>query len=208
MAATGTYHHGDLRRAMITTATEVLEEGGPERLSMREVARRAGVSSAAPYNHFDGKQGLLAAVATAGFEDLAASQRAAAAGPDALAAMGVDYVAAALARPQRFRLMFGTGIEDWSAHPDLAAAKSAAVEPLVAVIARDLLPGAPTTAVDTAKVTLWSLVHGLATLLVEGSLAAPAPVDGLVRDALALGVAGVQSAADIPPSTNTSAPLR
>jgi AcrR family transcriptional regulator len=170
------YHHGDLRRALVDAAIVLLERGGPERLSLREVARAAGVSQSAPYNHFAGKQDLLAWLATTGFRELEASQAAIAAadGPadGRLVDLGVDYLRAALARPQLYRLMFGTGIEDWSAHPALVGAKGASADPLKAAIARYLSGSAQPDGevVDTAMVVLWSLVHGLASLSIDGSL--------------------------------------
>jgi AcrR family transcriptional regulator len=195
----GGYHHGDLKRALVAAAIPLLERVGPERLSLRAVARVAGVSQSAPYNHFHGKQDLLAWLATTGFRELAASQAAiaGAGGPtaDRLVALGRDYLRAALARPQLYRLMFGTGIEDWAAHPDLAAAKSAASEPLKAAIAAHLFGDAEPDAavVGPVLVTLWSLVHGLASLLVDGSLGEGkhGEVEELVRLGIAIMVAGL-----------------
>src|SRR5215467_13486052 len=102
MTTSAAYHHGDLRRALLQEAGRILEKEPPEALSVREVARRAGVSHNAPYRHFPDRELLLVALAEEGFEMLA----------DALAKrprreMGEAYVDFALARPQRFRLMFG-----------------------------------------------------------------------------------------------------
>src|SRR5688500_9033811 len=97
-----TYHHGDLRQAVLGTAGEMMEKEGLAALSMREVARRAGVSHNAPYRHFPDRDSLLRALAAEGFERLG----------DALQSrprreMGEAYVDFALAHPERFRLMFG-----------------------------------------------------------------------------------------------------
>src|SRR5688572_4310334 len=102
------YHHGDLRRALVEATEALLAEKGPEAFSLREVARRAGVSPAAPAHHFGDAGGLLAAVATAGFDGLAAALTAGEAkgGADPrrrLREQGVAYVEFALGHPGRFR---------------------------------------------------------------------------------------------------------
>ena len=102
MSTSTPYHHGDLRQAVLTKAGEVLEKEGLESLSLREVARGAGVSHNAPYRHFSDRDRLLVALIEEGFQMLL----------DALARrprreMGEAYVDFALSHPQRFRLMFG-----------------------------------------------------------------------------------------------------
>ena len=162
------YHHGDLRAALISAALAMLEEGAePGALSLREAARRAGVSAMAPYRHFADKDALLAAVATIGFERLAAAQRDADhAGPPetALRAQGVAYVAFACANPALFRLMFGAGAPAKS--DDLAKAAAASFGLLAERVATTV-PAAPTMDHALAK---WALVHGLAMLAVDGQL--------------------------------------
>src|SRR5579859_4246626 len=106
------YHYGNLRSALLAEALRALAEGGPASLSLRELARRLGVSHAAPYRHFADKDVLLAAIAQQGFELLAAEVEAAAAQhPDEslfqLADMGWAYVRFALRQPQHFQVMFG-----------------------------------------------------------------------------------------------------
>ncbi len=106
-----TYHHGDLRAALIAATEALLAERGPDGFSLREVARRAGVSPAAPAHHFGDAAGLLTAVATQGFAGLTQALRdgVASGGDDALAALrgqGQGYVRFALRHPGRFRLMF------------------------------------------------------------------------------------------------------
>ena len=100
------YHHGDLQAALIRAAGNILEKEGVEALSLRAVARKAGVSHNAPYRHFPEREGLLAALAAEGFERLVAAQREAAE-KGGLRGMGEAYVLFALQHPQRFRLMFG-----------------------------------------------------------------------------------------------------
>src|SRR5262245_4881527 len=120
------YHHGDLRRALLDAALELVSSKGVQALTLREVARRAGVTHAAPYHHFPSKEALFAAVATEGFRDLAAAMRAALSGrrgPFAsLRAIGVAYVRFATEHPAHFRIMFRPGLIGARLAPDLVAA--------------------------------------------------------------------------------------
>ena len=107
------YHHGDLRAALLAAAEVELAEAGIEAFSLRQVARRAGVSHAAPTHHFGDGQGLLTALAAEGYRRLLATQAAheARAAPDAraqLVAAGVGYVDFAMTSPALFRLLFGS----------------------------------------------------------------------------------------------------
>lgn len=150
MSTSGSYHHGDLRAALLRTAGKMLEKEGLASLSLRELARRAGVSHNAPYRHFPDRKSLLAALAGEGFERLG----------DALASrprreMGEAYVEFALAHPQRFRLMFGGLVP--LANRDRRAYKSLQ-EAFV-----DLGEHAP-----YAAAAAWGLVHGLSHLLLDG----------------------------------------
>lgn len=168
------YHHGDLRNALIAATDALLAERGPNGFSLREVARRAAVSPAAPAHHFGDATGLLTAVATLAFEELAADLRAAdaSAGADAeaaLVAQGVAYVRFALRHPGRFGLMFRDGINQEDA--TLAQRAREAFEALEGGIARafGLAPGAARSAEAwTALVALWSAVHGYAHLALAG----------------------------------------
>jgi AcrR family transcriptional regulator len=162
------YHHGDLRDALIGAALEILEEGGLAALSLREAARRAGVSAMAPYRHFADKEALLAGVAAVGFERFATVLRSADVHPDpreALIAQGVAYVDFACANPALFRLMFGATSPNIKG--DLALSSESAYAVLatrVASIAKPALSGDWTLA-------CWSIVHGLALLTLDGKLA-------------------------------------
>lgn len=196
------YHHGDLRSALIAAAGEMLERDGPEAISFRAVARATGVSQTAPYNHFQSKEGLLATVAEAGFRDLEASQAAAAEmaprGADRVTALGLDYVRFALRRPQLYRLMFGVGVSDWYAHPEVLAAKGASFRPIQAALAEHLAAGGEPApeAVETAAIAAWALVHGLAMLLIDRSLdptkKAAGEAEVLVTRALRLFASGLR----------------
>jgi AcrR family transcriptional regulator len=170
------YHHGDLRSAMITAAGKMLERDGPEAISFRAIARVVGVSQTAPYNHFRSKEHLLAVIAAVGFRELEASQRKAA--PSAstdeerITALGRDYVRFARARPQRYRLMFGVGVVDWRAYPELAQAMEPSYRPIQEALAARLgsvRSGSP-EAVAIAAVAAWALVHGLSMLLIDRAI--------------------------------------
>lgn len=153
------FHHGDLRRALIAATREVMASLGTEAVSLREVARRVGVSHNAPYRHFPSREALLAAVAAEGFAALAAAFGAVAPGPPLLR-LGQAYVRFACAEPALFRLMFGPEIrrED---HPALSQAAASAFGALRAAIT----PGEQAQDVATGA---WALVHGLAHLVVDG----------------------------------------
>src|SRR5215831_3058467 len=168
------YHHGDLRQALVRSALEILSEAGVAGLSLRAAARRARVSAMAPYRHFADKEALLAAVAEYGFRELSARLTAAtatAADPRAgLAALGVAYVLFACDEPSLFKLMFGPSIEKKSTHPALDEAGSACFNALRrAVEAASFFDG--NADIRPVSLACWSLVHGLASLIVDGRLA-------------------------------------
>jgi AcrR family transcriptional regulator len=178
-----TYHHADLRPALLAAARRLLERGGPAALSLREVARRAGVSHNAPYRHFADRAALLAAVAAEGFDALSARMHDAAANAATerrLSAIGAAYVRFALDAPNLFRLMFG-GLVRSADHADLAVAGARAYAALTAE-AKSEKPS------PTRAVAAWATVHGLAHLLLEGQIAAvrdnPAATDRLVAQIL------------------------
>jgi AcrR family transcriptional regulator len=171
-ASKATYHHGDLHAACVRAAMELLEEGGETALSLRAVARRAGVSPAAPYRHYADREALLSAVAAVGYRELA--ERLAAAHPspsttEQLASVAVAYVQFALERPALFRIMFG---EPCDRDNDERIAATATVSLYVRKIVAQTFPHADTEALATA---IWALVHGLAFLHLEGKLDASNP---------------------------------
>lgn len=173
VAAKPSYHHGDLRSALVEAGLAILAEGGDfAALTLRETARRAGVSAMAPYRHFADKDSLLAAIAAIGFERLAKAQRAADIAPSPAAAMkaqGVAYIAFALDNPALFRLMFGAA-QPSMGHDALATAAKSSFDLLVARVA-SLEPAAGDGSGGKDRVLAhWSLVHGLAMLAVDGQL--------------------------------------
>lgn len=156
-----TYHHGDLRTEIVRAAGKLLEEQGIASLSLREAARRAGVSHNAPYRHFADRDALLAALAAEGFAQLGGALEAA--GTTAAPARGEAYVRFALENPQRFRLMFG-GLVRIDSHPVLRDAAAQTYAGLV----RAFEPVAAAAGAPTAAAAAWSMVHGLAQLLLDG----------------------------------------
>jgi len=162
------YHHGDLRRALLDAALALVTEHGPAALSLREVARRAGVSHAAPTHHFRNKAGLLTAIAADGYRRLAEALARAGAGPREGATpfreQGVAYVVFATEHPAHFAVMRAPYLLDVD-DAELASARDSAGEQLRA--------GAATLGGNGAAATplaAWSLVHGLASLLLEGNI--------------------------------------
>jgi len=164
----GAYHHGDLRTALLKTCCQHIAREGTEGLSLRALAREAGVSPTAPYRHFDSRQALLAALATEGFEELGAAMAAVNADDPvrALFECGMAYVRYAEANPVKYHLMFGDVIGDFSGHDELIIAACACYERMEAVLARGLECGALRKA-DLRELggTAWAMVHGLAGLV-------------------------------------------
>ena len=171
------YHHGDLEAALARAAGKILEKEGIEALSLRDVARRAGVSHNAPYRHFPQREALLAALAAEGFEWLGAAQREAALARG-LRGMGEAYVSFALAHPQRFRLMFGGQIPI-ARHARLREVATRTFEGLSGALAARV-PEAQ--GARDASVAAWALVHGLALLLM-GNRISPGALGGREREA-------------------------
>ncbi|MYW11815.1 TetR family transcriptional regulator [Streptomyces sp. SID2563] len=197
MAQNGSYHHGDLRAACLRAARELLEEDGSAALSMRAVARRAGVSPTAPYRHYADREALVSAVAAEGYRELTESLAAAdpaPSTPDGLAAVAVAYVRFALEHPALFRAMFAEPCDPSS---EERVAATAAISAYVRDIVRAAFPGVDPEALST---TVWALVHGLAFLHLDGKLDASTPdvvtaqvtaaVQALFTVSPALGTAG------------------
>jgi len=172
------YHHGDLRRALLDAARSVLREAGPEGCSLRGVARRAGVSHAAPYHHFASREALLGALAAEGYQALdqsmASAQAAAPPDPAAqLAAVGMGYFLLARQQAALFRLMIRPehlGPKPATGAP--AAGETTCLGPagrLRAVLST--LLGRAAAAGETHL--CWAAVHGLALLALDGGLGVP-----------------------------------
>lgn len=175
------YHHGALRAALVEAAESLLAERGVEGFTLREAARRAGVSPAAPAHHFGSAAGLLTEVAADGFERLAralrAVEQAGGTPSERLKRQSIEYVRFAFETPGRFQLMFRRDLVD-PENERLASASTAAMKALEDTV-RDLhglCREAPLDERCTATVlAAWSTVHGFAQLALSGKLAVAVP---------------------------------
>lgn len=167
------YHHGDLKNALIKAGIAILSTEGIEALSLRQVASKAGVSHSAPYAHFKDKQALIAAISTEGFGQLYERMERAAQNhsgpPDGLLIdVAHAYVQFALESPACFKLMFSGIVGQEKNYPELVEMSRKNVALLSDTVARCqagglLRAGAP----DTLALSIWSLVHGFTSLLLE-----------------------------------------
>ncbi len=178
------YHHGDLRNALVSAATDLVEQGGESSFSLREAARAVGVSANAAYRHFEDKSALLAGVAAIGFEQLSERMREAMARASsrrskerpALArfkAVGRAYVEFAVEHPSIFRVMFGpSGVRCLESSGDDACETpwtllGRALDALVKDGSLDL------DSREGAELKTWTVVHGFASLAIDGQAAIP-----------------------------------
>ena len=181
MSPKARYHHGDLRTALIDAAESILMEKGVEGLSLREAARRAGVSPGAPAHHFGDAGGLLTTIAMRGFAGLdaalGAADEASMGQPprDRLKAQGQAYVAFARAQPAWFDLMWRCDLIDMGRADFQLAAHAAFTKLEVAVLGTESVLVDPHPAAEGGKpmhprvLAAWALVHGYATLARQGS---------------------------------------
>jgi AcrR family transcriptional regulator len=197
------YHHGDLRHSLIQAGLQVLAEQGVDALTLREVARRAKVSQAAPYHHFADKADLISAIAQHGFEDFAEALRAGAEtmGDGALqrlTGMGLAYVQFAVANPELFRLLFRPelrgGTRDEPAAEAMERAGSAAYQVFLDAVTAAVTDGSVQGSVEDVAVAALSIVHGLSTLLVDGPIdLRQRPPDTLARVVISALGSGITS---------------
>lgn len=169
-----TYHHGDLKAQLIEATRQLVEEKGPDHFSVSEACRRAGVSTAAPYKHFKDKGEMLRAVAMGGMERKYAMvlKELAPHAPGTLArivALGRVYVGFARAEPGVFRLMFGLS-KDQAADADLVAMSDSIYDMVKLEVARCDGRESVMQADEHLAFLLWSFVHGLSFLLIDGKL--------------------------------------
>jgi AcrR family transcriptional regulator len=200
------YHHGDLRRALIDTALQLVTEEQDWTFSLRELARRAGVSHHAPYNHFADKLDLLAATAAVGFERLRDGLRGAMSAADdpkaLLVAIVRTYVRLGLENPALYRLMFGPALSEAGSGDRPPIAKLAGAEAR-AVLEEAILRGAragvfaasPDDPRDLALTALavWSAAHGLTMLAIDKVPPAELSVDAMTERLLQMIVGGVRT---------------
>jgi AcrR family transcriptional regulator len=170
-----TYHHGDLRTAVLEEVRGIIREQGVSVVSIREVARRARVSHAAPSHHFGNKAGLLTAFAIQGYDRLADTVRAdletsgARTPPDVLAVMGQAYVRFALENPEHFSIMFPGELVNQD-DPEYLRATSRCYGPLMEVVTKGSAQGTLAADASLVAISAWSLVHGLASLWLSGRI--------------------------------------
>lgn len=197
--ARDTYHHGDLRNALVAAAVELVEGSSPEELTLREVSRRVGVNHRAAYRHFEDKIALLAAVAEDGYHALLTQmEQALAKAPrsnasERLMALAVAYVSFAIDQPARYRIMFGRRLNEDGRFP--------ALEDLVAraysLLAGELRAGQVSrqfreTPVRELVFGFWSLTHGFASLAIVRRLQVKRSLlDGWARSVFAPFVEGL-----------------
>jgi AcrR family transcriptional regulator len=168
-----TYHHGNLKEALISAGLKILSEKGIEGLSLRKVARVVGVSHTAPYNHFSDKQGLLAAISTAGHEHLYqllldTFEKSKIQSSDIISDIAWAYLQFALEDPGKFKLMFSGALEEERDHPEFVqiSQKNIALLEEIIVFCQNngqLAEGK----VENIAIKLWSSVHGFTILVLE-----------------------------------------
>jgi AcrR family transcriptional regulator len=169
------YHHGDLRTALVKAAREVLLETGAGKLSLRAVARHAGVSHAATYYHFEDKTSLIAAVAIDAFGELNHATRAAYEQGGSLLerskAMFAAYINFALEHPQAFRIMFLPELRSDTVRTEVETAGRQGHKFTISVVqqlqqSKQVIKDDP----ERIAISLWAMLHGLATLMIDGPL--------------------------------------
>lgn len=188
------YHHGDLPNALLAAVAEIVGEKGAANVSLREAARRAGVSHSAPAHHFGDKEGMLAAFAARGFEILgdqtvSAHESATGSALDRLAAVGAAYVRFAVDHTAYFDVMFRSGIDKGS-HEHLHASADGAIAVLMGAVG-DLIAEGGYAEIDPRHLAVysWSLAHGLASLAVDASM--PPSLEELTIEDYITGVFGI-----------------
>jgi AcrR family transcriptional regulator len=192
------YHHGDLKAALVEAAAEILRKEGLEALTLRAVARKAGVSQAAPYRHFADRRALMAAVAEVGFQRLQqAMMQAMQSGQGRLGLKGVAlaYIRFALDNPAEYRLMFGPEVAKTDDLPELQETGRGVLGFVAAGMSQlqqaGLIgPGDP----NLMAAATWATLHGLAMLILDRQTEGVAPdMNALVEEAtriMMFGMAG------------------
>jgi AcrR family transcriptional regulator len=185
-----TYHHGNLKDALITAGLEILSEQGMEGLSLRKVAKKVGVSHTAPYNHFADKQALLAAISTAGHEQLHQTlsntfEAIKDSSTNIITEIAWAHLQFALDDPDRFKLMFSGALEEETAHPKFVEIAQKNISLLEEIIAYCQTKGQIEAGkVDLIAIKLWSSVHGFTNLILENQFPPEYMQDRTIRDIL------------------------
>lgn len=180
------YHHGNLRRALLDEALATIRTEGVDGVTLREIGARLGVSRTALYRHFADKRALLAAVATEGFrmlrQQLVSAWQDGDHGRAGFTAMGTAYVGFAVSNPSHYRVMFGGFVDPKTCDPELAAEAAGAFQALVDALAEQQRAGL-VRADDTVTMArfVWALVHGVAMLAIDGQLREASDIELLTR---------------------------
>jgi AcrR family transcriptional regulator len=181
----GGYHHGNLRNALLAAARDLLEERGPSSLGLREIARRVGVSAPSAYHHFPSLDAIAVGLAEQGATEMAQCLKVAPRGNRSLLlCVGEAYVRFARANPALYRLMFGEGFPTASKSGEaVRGLRQRCYETIRSALAERL----PEADLPIAALYLWSVVHGLALLMIDGQVEPGEDADGVVRRVLQLG---------------------
>jgi AcrR family transcriptional regulator len=171
-----TYHHGDLKNALIKAGVEILAKDGVSGLSLRKVASRAGVSHTAPYSHFADKQALIAAISTEGFRQLyervnSVAEEYKTKPSMQLVEVGWAYVQFALDDRDRFKVMFSGVLEKEREYPEFVAEAQKNFQLVKMIVeanqAAGVLRSGPS---DLVALSAWGIIHGFVMLLLEGQI--------------------------------------
>jgi AcrR family transcriptional regulator len=193
------YHHGNLRRALLDEALATIGAEGVSALTLREIGARVGVSRTALYRHFADKRALLTAVAIEGFrtlrEHLVTAWEQGGRDSTAFHAMGAAYIRFAVSNPAHYRVMFGSIVDPQDREPELAEEARGAFQSLVDALAalqhnREMRPGDDLTLMARF---VWSVVHGVSMLAIDGQLRETDSIEALTRYALERLGSGIQS---------------
>jgi len=161
-----TYHHGDLRAALVRAGIELVTRYGIRGFTMSQAAKAASVAVSAPYRHYADRDALLAAIAEEGFKRLSERFESVAAGKDRLERLAAAYVGFAVEHPAHFRVMFD-GQLDKTRYPTLEVAGAHAFGVLLGEAAALAGPKASAARSATATALLWSVIHGFAVIAIE-----------------------------------------
>lgn len=185
-----TYHHGDLKNALVQAGVEILAREGLSGLSLRKVAKQAGVSHAAPYSHFADKQALIAAISTEGFKQLhfqiESVKKTYQPEPETLLIETAwAYMQFALNEPDRFKLMFSSALEKEKEYPDFVEISQDNFQQLVEIVElcqqANILKGGDS---DLIALSVWGTVHGFVSLLLEGQISHTVLDKGTLKEIL------------------------
>ena len=168
-----TYHHGNLKEALISASLEILSEQGIEGLSLRNVAKKIDVSHTASYNHFPDKQALLAAISTAGHQQLHqllldTFEKTKHSSSHIISEIAWAYLQFALDNPAIFKLMFSGALEEERDHPEYVEISQKSIALFEDMIVFSQIKGQLSEGkVEIIAIKLWSLVHGFTYLMLE-----------------------------------------